>query len=98
MLLVGGFGENGYLCKRLQQAMAPEGIEVLKSPYGWTAVVRGALIKGLADHNPKNAEVSIAGRCTSYHYGTESAKVWDEKLHEEDKRYADQGTSNFDHH
>lgn len=35
VLLVGGFGENGYLYKRLQQAMAPEGIEVLKSPYGY---------------------------------------------------------------
>ncbi|KAL8981339.1 MAG: hypothetical protein Q9205_003836 [Flavoplaca limonia] len=74
VLLVGGFGENGYLYKRLQQAMAPEGIEVLKSPYGWTAVVRGALIKGLADHDPKNTEVNISGRCTCFHYGTESAK------------------------
>ncbi|KAL9040223.1 MAG: hypothetical protein Q9180_002041, partial [Flavoplaca navasiana] len=79
VLLVNGFGENGYLYKRLQQAMAPEGIEVLKSPYGWTAVIRGALIKGLADHDPKNTEVNISGRCTCFHYGTESAKVWDEK-------------------
>ncbi|KAL9641362.1 MAG: hypothetical protein Q9204_000057 [Flavoplaca sp. TL-2023a] len=87
VLLVGGFGENRYLYKRIQQAIAPEGIEVLKSPYGWTAVVRGALIKGLADHNPKNTEVNVAGRYTSFHYETESAKVWDKKVHEEDKRF-----------
>ncbi|KAL9038348.1 MAG: hypothetical protein Q9180_003194, partial [Flavoplaca navasiana] len=82
VLLIGGFGENGYLYKRLEQAMTPEGIQVLK----WTTVVRGALIKGLVDHDPKNTEVNVAGRCTSFHYGTESAKVWVEKVHEEDKR------------
>ncbi|KAL8987937.1 MAG: hypothetical protein Q9169_008631, partial [Polycauliona sp. 2 TL-2023] len=34
VLLVGGFSESNYLFKRLQQSVAPEGIEVHKSPNG----------------------------------------------------------------
>ncbi|KAL8670828.1 MAG: hypothetical protein Q9168_004647, partial [Polycauliona sp. 1 TL-2023] len=86
ILLVGGFGENGYLFQRLQQSVSTEEIEVLKPSFGWTAVVRGALIKGLADYNPKNAEMTIGGRSVKYHYGTESAKAWDETVHAESQR------------
>ncbi|KAL8773753.1 MAG: hypothetical protein Q9209_001521 [Squamulea sp. 1 TL-2023] len=88
VLLVGGFGDNSYLYKRLCEsvALAP-GIDVLKSPNGWTAVVRGALVKGLADHNPKTAEMNIAGRSAGNHYGTESAKEWDKTVHPESQRF-----------
>lgn len=61
---------------------------LINTTYRWTAVVRGALIKGLADHDPKNTEVNVAGRCTSFHYGTESAKAWDKQVHLEDQRYS----------
>ncbi|KAL8636798.1 MAG: hypothetical protein Q9226_009208, partial [Calogaya cf. arnoldii] len=52
----------------------------------WTAVQRGALMKGLADYSSKNTKVAITARSARCHYGTESAKEWDGKQHEEDQR------------
>ncbi|KAL8992611.1 MAG: hypothetical protein Q9169_006967, partial [Polycauliona sp. 2 TL-2023] len=96
VLLVGGFSESGYLFKRLQESVAPEGIEVHKSPNGWTAVVRGALIKALSEYSPKQAKVNIDGRATRCHYGTESAKEWDASVHEESQRIRSASNSRWE--
>ena len=47
VLLVGGFGQSPYLKRMIQNVVGPK-IEVLQPAHGWTAVVRGALIRGLA--------------------------------------------------
>ncbi|KAL8837780.1 MAG: hypothetical protein Q9170_002398 [Blastenia crenularia] len=87
IVMVGGFGQNEYLMQRVQQAVADRNIAVYKPPYGWTAVVRGALMKGLAEANSNNAVVTITGRIARNHYGTPSAKAFDSSLHLEEHRY-----------
>ncbi|KAI4093895.1 MAG: hypothetical protein LQ339_007577 [Xanthoria mediterranea] len=74
VLLVGGFGENSYLHKRLCDLLEGEDIEVHKPAYGWTAVVRGTLLYGLNKHSPRGADIAIAGRYTGAYYSTESGK------------------------
>ncbi|KAL8977276.1 MAG: hypothetical protein Q9205_006885 [Flavoplaca limonia] len=86
VLLVGGFGESHYLHRRIRESVADRQIEVLKSPAGWTAVVRGALLKGLVDANTKIAAAKVCGRVARAYYGTESAKKFDESKHDPDQR------------
>ncbi len=57
--------------------------------YSWTAVVRGALMKGLASTSPTFATVKISGRSARKHYGIncgiqyhaqehgDARKIWD---------------------
>ncbi|KAL7268268.1 hypothetical protein RUND412_009117 [Rhizina undulata] len=48
ILLVGGFGSSEYLCKRLSNQLFPGGkVRVIQPPNAWTAITRGALIRGL---------------------------------------------------
>ncbi|KAL9641358.1 MAG: hypothetical protein Q9204_000053 [Flavoplaca sp. TL-2023a] len=86
VLLIGGFGESENLYQRLRDTVASQGIIVEKPSYGWTAIQRGALMKGLVDYSSKNTRVAVTGRSARYHYGTESAKEWDERLHPNDQR------------
>ena len=71
VLLVGGFGQSSYLKERLRNALAETNheIEVLQPPDAWTAVVRGAVMKGLANHDDKLAAVHIGPRAARKHYG-----------------------------
>ena len=47
ILLVGGFGESEYLFQRLRDWAIPYGIQVIQPREAATAIVRGAVIKGL---------------------------------------------------
>jgi len=49
VLLVGGFGQSSYLKERLQGTLSKE-TEITQPPNGWTAVVRGAVMKGLGSN------------------------------------------------
>lgn len=69
VVLVGGFGENAYLRDSIRKEVRNRGIEVIQSPNAWTAVVRGALMKGLASTSPAFATVGISGRSARKHYG-----------------------------
>jgi len=63
--------------------------QVLNYQYSWTAVVRGALMKGLASTSPAFAKVKISERSARKHYGVcvgieysrykhdDDYKVWD---------------------
>ncbi|KAL8866175.1 MAG: hypothetical protein Q9198_009005 [Flavoplaca austrocitrina] len=86
VLLVGGFGESHYLHRRIRESVAGRQIEVLKSPAGWTAVVRGALLKSLVEANTKVAGAKVCGRVARAYYGTESAKMFDESEHDLEQR------------
>ncbi|KAL8904290.1 MAG: hypothetical protein Q9171_007106 [Xanthocarpia ochracea] len=96
ILLVGGFGENSYLHKRLCASVSSENIEVYKPAHGWTTVVRGALLHGLAKHSPKDAEVAVVGRCAGVHYGTASAKEFDENEHPIAQRFQSAANSRYE--
>jgi hypothetical protein len=67
--MVYGFSSSPCLRQAVKKIL-PARIELLLPPYARTAVVRGALIKALADEDPASAKVSVAGRVACKHYGT----------------------------
>ncbi|KAL9606121.1 MAG: hypothetical protein Q9179_000691 [Wetmoreana sp. 5 TL-2023] len=89
VLMVGGFSQNVYLRDRIRQAVAKRGIEVMQSPNGWTAVVRGALMKGLASTNSNFTAVNIRGRSARKSYGIAMGVPFRESEHDTDRRYWD---------
>ncbi|MCJ1230796.1 hypothetical protein MMC12_007470 [Toensbergia leucococca] len=84
VLLVGGFGQSAYLRDRVREAVGS--VEVMQSPNGWTAVVRGALMKGLASTAPSFATVKVSGRSARKHYGISSIKPYDINCHDAARR------------
>src|SRR5204863_9586674 len=58
ILLVGGFGQSNYLRERLRSSFGPS-IDILQPPNAWTAVVRGAVMMGLARANSNLASVNL---------------------------------------
>ena len=96
IILVGGFGQSSYLYSRLKKhfASAPpppysqhpisstpdHNIEVMQPLYAWTAVVRGAVLKGVEGS-------MVMSRRSRFHYGTSYATVYDETVHKEKERY-----------
>jgi len=67
ILLVGGFGENYYLKSCLEETF-PD-IEVLVPPNAWTAIARGAVMKGLAKYSQAPA-LQVTNRVSQGSYGT----------------------------
>ena len=63
----GGAGANG-------------SIEVMQPVYAWTAVVRGAVLRGLEGN-------MVISRKARFHYGTSYATVYDEDKHNVSERY-----------
>jgi len=59
------------------------GIEVMQPPNAWTAVVRGAVIRGL------EGSIVTERRCR-YHYGTKCCPTYDETKHPLNCRYWDE--------
>jgi hypothetical protein len=55
-------------------------VEVIQPLYAWTAVVRGAVIRGLDD-------TMVSSRRSRLHYGTSYATVYDETKHDIADRY-----------
>ncbi|KAL8992491.1 MAG: hypothetical protein Q9188_007572, partial [Gyalolechia gomerana] len=96
IVMVGGFSENEYLHKRICQAVEHQGIEVQRSPQSWTAVVRGALMKGLAEVSSKSAVVSITGRVARNSFATESAKPYDKVKHPVTQRFWSAANDRFE--
>jgi hypothetical protein len=87
VLLVGGFGTSMYLRERIKEAVSKK-IEVIRPPYGWSAVVRGAVLKGLAQSDPKHSKVRLMSRMARKHLGTLAANVFDEKIHSVSRKFA----------
>ncbi len=78
VLLVGGFSQNQYVRNEISNEIKAlsASTEVIQSPNGWTAVVRGALMKGLASLSPSFATVNISERAARKHYGTDINEKW----------------------
>ncbi|KAL8785783.1 MAG: hypothetical protein Q9213_003161 [Squamulea squamosa] len=87
VILVGGFGESQYLYKRLQEALGHQSVEVRMSHQAMTAVVRGALIRGLEEAKSKTALGTVTGRIARNHYGTECARKYEKNLHLKSQRF-----------
>jgi molecular chaperone DnaK (HSP70) len=85
VLLVGGFGQNNYLKDRLR-SFFDKNIEILQPTNSWTAVVRGAVMMGLAHADAKLASVGIVSRAARKHYGIELSSRYDPALHQAKKK------------
>ncbi|KAI0475390.1 hypothetical protein GGR56DRAFT_645823 [Xylariaceae sp. FL0804] len=87
VILVGGYGSSTYVRERLQQALQRGGtsaaqMEILQPPSAWTAVVRGAVMKGLARIQPGNPDIpTVAARTARKHYGYEVNRMYDAEKH-----------------
>lgn len=85
VLLVGGFGRNHYLQERIRGAVKHD-VEVIKPPYAWSAVVQGALMKGLAHYDKQHATVHLSTRAARKHIGTEINREFDSDIHLKSKK------------
>lgn len=85
VILVGGFGQNNYLKERLRSSVG-KSILVLQPPNAWTAVVRGAVMMGLARANSKLAAVGLVSRAARKHYGVGLRKQFDKDIHDASKK------------
>ncbi|KAI9836586.1 MAG: hypothetical protein M1819_001218 [Sarea resinae] len=88
VLLVGGFGQSAYLRDRIR-AMVGADMEVLQSPNAWTAIVRGALMKGLAEAVPTLATVRVRTRSARKSYGTVCGVPYIDGVHNVVHKYYD---------
>ncbi|CAD6588975.1 MAG: hypothetical protein ASARMPRED_003851 [Alectoria sarmentosa] len=84
VLLVGGFGRSGYLRESLRKELGSN-IKVLVPQNGWQAVVRGALMKALAQSIPSSATLKVGSRAARKHYGLESYTHFVDGVHSRSK-------------
>lgn len=87
ILLVGGFGQNTYLKDSLRSAFG-NAINVLQPVNAWTAVVRGAVMMGLAHTHTQLAQVTLISRRARKHYGLQLSSEFNSKDHDRRKRCA----------
>jgi molecular chaperone DnaK (HSP70) len=85
VLLVGGFGQNNHLKECLRSSLGSS-ILVLQPPNAWTAVVRGAVMLGLARANSKLAAVGLVSRAARKHYGTAVSCDFKAEIHDDSKK------------
>lgn len=83
VFLVGGFGQSIYLRQRLEAHLGPR-VPVLLPTNAWTAVVEGAVLRGLARFAPERDHViKIVDRKARKHYGFELSVGYDHSRHAE---------------
>jgi len=93
VLLAGGFGRSEYLKKRIQEQVGDTKVITIED--GDTAIVRGALIRGLAERIPKLATVRIGARQARKHYGTLAYNIFDPEKHDESRREEDEFSGGY---
>lgn len=81
IILVGGFGQSTHLRERIEAHMGGN-IPVLQPENACTAVVEGAVMKGLAQVNPERAAVmKVVDRKARKHYGFELSIAYNNRVH-----------------
>ncbi|KAF5631189.1 heat shock 70 kDa 12B [Fusarium sp. NRRL 52700] len=98
VILVGGFGRSLYLHEQLQKAVGNR-IDVLQQDgeKPWTAVLRGAVLHGLARSNHTSSiTVTVASRVSRHSYGTlVNILPFDAKEHDAKDRIWDECQQEF---
>ncbi|KAL8381331.1 hypothetical protein RB595_005542 [Gaeumannomyces hyphopodioides] len=89
VLMAGGFAESSYLCSRVRDHVGREGIAVLWSESPWTAVMRGAAMKGLSRVAPHLSQLRLISRVAKKSYGVELRVPFRDKVHDKSKKYRD---------
>lgn len=85
LILVGGFGQSEFLatCLRKRFSEREPTIEVLQPVNAWTAVVRGAVLRGL------EGKELVLSRKARRHYGTKMSQNFDAAIHPQNVKYWD---------
>lgn len=78
ILLIGGFGESVYSKQELGRSFAS--IEIQQPTKAWTAICRGAVMKGLGRQ-------LVVNHISKYNYGVLCSQDFDEKKHLKDKAF-----------
>lgn len=83
IVLVGGFGKSEYLRERLQAHMGENFKDkVLRPDDAWTAVVKGAVLRGLTDVVPESAHrITILNRKARKNLGFEISVPYNINVH-----------------
>lgn len=94
IIMVGGYGQCQYLMEELEQddLIRERRIQIHRSPRAWTAVVQGAVMKGLYEVNPQDStRIRIGHYKARKHYGTQLTVAYRGSVHAElyDKRRPD---------
>ncbi|KAG9203698.1 hypothetical protein G6514_002309 [Epicoccum nigrum] len=92
--LEGGFSESPYMYKKIQEWATNHGTKAIRPTYAWSAVVRGAVTKGL------QGDMSVvASRKNRRHYGIVITRPFKSDEHLESDSYINiyDGTKRADH-
>jgi hypothetical protein len=83
VFLVGGFSESPYVYNKIREFVEAKGLKIIRPPYAWSAVVRGAAAKALeGDGRPL-----IRNRKCRRHYGTACSEPFISGIHRVDDLY-----------
>ncbi|KAK6356035.1 hypothetical protein TWF718_000409 [Orbilia javanica] len=88
VLVVGGFGRNQYLYRKIKEYCSTRGIETRQPKFPWSAVARGAVCRGL---EPASGGL-VAVRLARKFYGTPVSTIFDPSLHNKEDMYIDRFT------
>lgn len=80
IVLVGGFGRSTYLRERLQAHVGMD-IRILQPGNAWTAVVEGAVLKGLSEAVTADNQITILNRKARKNFGFEVSNPFNHILH-----------------
>lgn len=86
IIMVGGYGQCQYLMEELRQdvLIQERQIQIHQSRRAWTAVVEGAVMKGLHDMSPEDStRIRISNYKARKHYGTELTVPYQDSVHAE---------------
>lgn len=86
IVMVGGYGQCQYLREELEQdsVIKERQIKIHRSPRAWTAVVRGAVMKGLHEASPEDStRIRIGHYKARKHYGQELTVTYRDSAHAE---------------
>ncbi|KAF1944788.1 Hsp70 family protein [Clathrospora elynae] len=78
VFLVGGFAESPYIYGKIKEYCEGLGLETIKPGCAWSAVARGAVVKGI-----EGDSTAILTRKSRRHYGTVVCRSFVSGLHEE---------------
>ena len=81
--MVGGFSESPYVYSKIKEYVETKGLKTIRPAYAWSAVVRGAAVKGLEG----DGHLPIRNRKWRRHYGTACHKPFSKGTHRETDSY-----------
>ncbi|KAF3034581.1 hypothetical protein E8E12_002063 [Didymella heteroderae] len=87
VFLVGGFSESSYMYRKIKEWANDNDLQAFRPTYAWSAVARGAVVKGLEGETR-----IVAKRKNRRHYGTSVSRLFVRGVHQEKDAYVSKFT------